>query len=314
MKKTSCRTDKYYYKANNANRKYKTTLVDSREGINMTEADLIALDSVVSPLIKQGQSPYVILQNHPHLGISEKTLYNYIESGALSVKNLDLYKKVKYKPRSTKPKIIKDTGIYQGRTYADFCSLIEEYPDTNVVEMDTVHGCKGSKKVLLTFFFRNCSLLLAFLINDLKPASVNKVFDELEKKMTTIGFLSTFPVILTDRGFEFSNPDALETGKDNCIRTRIFFCDPMASWQKARIEKEHESLRRIWPKGSSFDDLKQFQVNTAINHICNQPRASINGLTPLKLAQLLIHEEALKVFNLYEIDCDSVTLIPSLVK
>ena len=313
-KKTGCRTDKYYYKATTANRSYRTTLVDSREGLNITEHDLETLDSVVSPLIRQGQSPYVILQNHPELEVSEKTIYNYIESGALSVDNLNLPKKVKYKPRRTKPKEVKDTGVYQGRTYADFCSFMEKYPETNVVEMDTVHGREGSNKVLLTFYFRNSHLLLAYLINDLKASSVKKVFDNLESKMTTFLFHTTFPVILTDRGIEFSNPDALETGKNGFTRTSIYYCDPMASWQKPHIEKEHVFLRTIWPKGSSFDDLKQFEVNRGINHICNIPRASINGLTPLKLAQLLIHEDALKVFNLHEIDCDLVTLTPKLVK
>jgi len=37
--------------------------------------------SIIAPLIKKGQSPYTIVTNHPELGISEKTLYNYIEGG-----------------------------------------------------------------------------------------------------------------------------------------------------------------------------------------------------------------------------------------
>ena len=35
---------------------------------------------IVGPLLKQGQSPYPILANHPELSICEKTLYNYIEN------------------------------------------------------------------------------------------------------------------------------------------------------------------------------------------------------------------------------------------
>ena len=99
-KRHHCRLDKYYYKATTAYRQYRTILVESRSGINISEADLKILDEQVSPLIHQGQSPYTILKNHPEIGLSEKTIYNYIDLGALSVKNIDLPKKVAYKVRN----------------------------------------------------------------------------------------------------------------------------------------------------------------------------------------------------------------------
>ena len=85
-KKNPCRLDKAYYRSSTAHRQYKTILVESRAGINISPADLVALDELVTPLILQGQSPYMILRNHPKLLYLKKTLYNYIESGALSVK------------------------------------------------------------------------------------------------------------------------------------------------------------------------------------------------------------------------------------
>ena len=59
---------------------YRTTLIDSREGVNLTVQEAKQMASVIAPLLKQGQSPYQIITNHPELCISEKTLYNYIES------------------------------------------------------------------------------------------------------------------------------------------------------------------------------------------------------------------------------------------
>lgn len=94
--------------------------MESRAGINISPADLVALDELVTPLILQGQSPYMILRNHPEIALSEKTLYNYIESGALSVKNIDLPKKVKYKVRSCSSSEAADLTIYEGRTYKDY--------------------------------------------------------------------------------------------------------------------------------------------------------------------------------------------------
>ena len=114
--KTGCRKDKYYYRATTANRDYRTILIESREGINTTEEDLKVLDEIVSPLIRQGQSPAMILMNHPELEVSEKTIYNYIERGYMSIINLDLQRKVKYKLRKCHKTEINDKGIFDGRT------------------------------------------------------------------------------------------------------------------------------------------------------------------------------------------------------
>ena len=124
-KKSHCRLDKYYYKATSAFRQYRTVLVESRTGINISEADLKVLDELVAPLIRQGQSPYTILNNHPEIGLSEKTLYNYIEQGALSVKNIDLPKKVAYKVRNVHKTEIDDSRVFEGRTFKDYQEYIK---------------------------------------------------------------------------------------------------------------------------------------------------------------------------------------------
>jgi IS30 family transposase len=249
--------------------------VESRNGINQSEEALKQLDALVSPLVLQGQTPYQILASHPEITCTEKTLYHYIASGALSVRNIDLPGKVKYKLRNPHPSEIKDTDIFEGRTYQDYLSYQESHPDTNIVEMDTVVGCEGSHKVLLTLFFRSCKLMLIYLLPDKKTASVKKIFDTLEEKLSTLGFCNPFPLILTDRGGEFSNPEVLENGSDDIIRTSIYYCDPMASWQKAGIEKNHEYIRYVLPKGSSFDHLMQRDATKLASHINSAPRASL---------------------------------------
>jgi len=289
-------------------------LVEARNGINQTPETLKLLDSIVSPLILQGQSPYHIIKNHPEINCAEKTIYNYIASGVLSVKNLDLPRKVKYKPRKSHPSEINDKGIFEGRTYKDFLNYIQLYPDTNVVEMDTVVGCEGSHKVLLTLFFRNCKLMLIYLLPDKTTSSVKKVFDSLEEKLTTLGFCKTFPIILTDRGIEFSKPDELECGINNIVRTSIYYCDPMASWQKPSIEKNHEYIRYVLPKGSSFDSLTQKDITKLANHINSTARASLNGLSPIQLAQMLLDKAAVNAFRLREISANDICLTPKLLK
>ncbi|MEF9920172.1 MAG: hypothetical protein RR538_03940 [Erysipelotrichaceae bacterium] len=92
--------DKYYYNAIVAHDIYKTSLIDSREGVNLTMQEAIALGSIIKPLINKGQSPYQIITNHSELNICEKTLYNYISSGifqCVGILDIDLHVKSRKK-------------------------------------------------------------------------------------------------------------------------------------------------------------------------------------------------------------------------
>jgi len=313
-KKAQCRMGKYFYKAITANRQYKTTLSSAREGINMSQEQLQSLDEMITPLIHQGQSLYHITGTHNDIPCSVRTLYSYIERKVLSFSNIDLPRKVKYKPRKVSKPATKDPSWLEGRTYQDFCMYLETYPDTRVVEMDTVVGCEGSRKVLLTLYFRNTKCMLIYLLPDKSQNSVLKVFNQLEQILTTYGFAEAFPVILTDRGTEFSNPILLETGMDSAMRTSIYYCDPMASSQKAGIEKNHEYIRYICPKGSSFDELEQKDISLIMNHINNAARPSLNGCTPFQLASLLLNKNVINAFGLCPVEPETVVLKPYLIK
>lgn len=314
-KKSSCRLDKSYYRAVTAHREYITVLVESRTGINISEDDLKALDATVSPLVQQGQSIYMILQNHPEISLCEKTLYNYIDSGAFSIGNLDLPKKVKYKLRNSHVSQIHDSGIFEGRSYKDFTAYIKEFPDTKITEMDTVVGPEGSHKVLLTLHYWASAFMMAFLLDSKKASFVEATFDAINRSVGTRLFCNSMPLILTDRGGEFKHPDTLEFGIDNSLRTNLYYCDPMASWQKPHCEKNHEYIRKICPQGkTTFDRLTQEDVNLMMSHINSSCRESLGGLTPFALAKLMLPKELLDFFGLVEIPANEVILTPALLK
>ena len=313
-KKGHCRLDKYYYRATSAHSTYRTILSSSREGINLSEVALSNLDNLVSPLILKGQPIAHIFATHAaEIPCGHRTLYNYIENRVLSVKNIDLPRKVKYKPRKQHHRIIKDHSWREGRKYSDFTSFLEENPETSVVEMDVVEGVKGGK-VLLTMLFRNSRCMIAFLLNSKTQEAVLSVFRQLEESMTTLVFLKTFPVILTDNGSEFINPILLETGLSSFIRTSVYYCDPLASYQKGSLEKNHEFIRYVIPKGSSLDKLTQEDILKLTNNINSTARASLNNRTPFELASLLLDKSVIKIFNLQKIHPDDVILKPILLK
>ena len=138
-------------------------VAEARSGILSDEKELSRMEALISPLIKKGQSVHQIYVTHKdELMCSEKTIYNYIDACLFTVRNIDLPRKVKYRPRYKKPEFKVDRGCRSGRTYNDFQEYMDAHPDLPVVQMDTVIGSKGGK-VLLTIHFVETSLMLAFL-------------------------------------------------------------------------------------------------------------------------------------------------------
>ena len=123
-----------------------------------------------------------------------------------------------------------------------------------------------------------------------------------------------FHVILTDNGSEFKNPAQIEFSLNGKRRTRVFYCDPMASWQKGRLEKNHAYIRYIIPKGKSFAKLSGSHVTLMLNHINSTARASLNGATPFELASLLLPNRLFSSLGLHRIKHDQVILKPRLLK
>lgn len=276
------------------------------------------LDNLISPLIIKGQSIAHIFSSHKQelsaLSCSRRTLYDYIDQNLFTARNIDLPRKVKYKPRKQSTTSDRKYRAYRnGRKYQDFENTMLENPNTPVVEMDTVEGQKGGK-VLLTLLFRNCNLMLTFLLVEKSQKCVKEVFDFLSDKLGTSTFQKLFPVILTDNGSEFQNPEDLEYDQNGEKRTKLFYCEPNCSWQKGMIEKNHEFIRYIVPKGYSFDRYTQDNITLMINHINSTARDSLNGCTPFHLSQMLIDNSLHELLSLTAIPPDEIILKPVLLK
>lgn len=304
---------KFEYNANAADRKYRERLVDSRSGVNLTKHELHEIDTIVKPLISQGQSPYMIITNHPELNISVKTLYNYIDQGLLLSRNIDLKRKVKFKPRKCHKSQITNREVFIGRTYQDFIN--NNINESDYWEMDTVKSARGSLKCILTIYFPACELLIARLMNRCTPGAVKLEFAALQHALgDAYEFAFLFQAFLTDRGVEFGHPEELEDGGEGFSRTSIYYCDPMRSNQKGGIENVHTMLRMILPKGTVFENLTQWDVRKCADHINNAPRKKLAGYTPYELALSVFGEDTMKKLQLRYIAPNEVTLSPKLLK
>ncbi len=312
----TCRAEKYYYRAEKAEKRYKTILSESRAGINMTPEQLKELDEFISPLIKKGQPlSHIFSVYGDSLPCSRKTIYNYLDMGIFTVKNIDLPRRVRYKLRKKRRGENPIKYAYRNRrTYKDFIKYTEMFPEYEVVEMDTVKGSRDAGKCLMTLLFRKSSFMLIFLLPSCTQASVKAVFDDLYDRLGPVVFRKTFRVILTDNGPEFKDPWSIEMTANRKRRTRVFYCDPYQSNQKGRLEKSHEFIRYIIPKGRSMHKLTEEKVRLMACHINSVARDGLNGQTPFDLAELLLSKKVLTSLGLQKISPDCVILKPALLK
>ena len=310
-----CSLEKSVYKASDAQEAYEALLRSSRQGFNLSGEELLAVDTLVSPLIAQGQSVGVIVRTQrDSLMCSEATVRRLIDAGALCARNVDLPRKCRLKPRKGQKKELKlDRYCTKGRSYDDYLQFMTEQPDVPVVQMDSVLGVKGGK-VLLTLLFTNCNFMLAFLRDRNTAASVTACFNWLEKALGRERFKKMFPLLLTDNGSEFSNPLAIETCGDGARRTRIFYCEPGAPHEKGKVECNHALMRRILPKGTSFNRFEQKDIDLVMSHLNSYPRAVLNGRSPARMFASLYGEEVLHLLRQEIISDEKVIMNPKLLK
>jgi IS30 family transposase len=283
----------------------------------MSPEELSELGELIQPLIRRGQSlNHICTTLGDRIKVSEKTLYNYIDSCAFEFRNIDLPKKVKYKHRREKKVLTKFEYRYrQGRTYEDFKAFIEANPGISVTELDTVKGKRsGGGKVLLTMIINGTAFMPIFIMPNCTQESVLAVFDHLTELLGLETFRKLFPVFLTDNGVEFKDPESLEYTANGCPRTKIFYCDPQASWQKPHVEKNHTLLRRIIPKSTDLNTLKSEQVHLAVRHVNSYYREEYGNKTPFEMMTSKEQKKLLSSLELSPIPPAEVLLKPKLLK
>lgn len=314
--KTRCRKKKYYYNYVKAQTNYELLLKNSRIGIDMSIDEIEYWNDYFNDKIKNKNQPILHLFHNIENKFpkSIQTFYNYIHKGYFtSINDEMLPRSYSYKPRKrideTNNLRYTNNSIRKGRQLENMNHYLELHPNANIVEMDTVIGKFEDKKCILTLYFRNSKLMLMFLIDKYKTTSVSNIFNNLRKKLGEEKFKELFEIILTDNGWEFSKPEEIEfNSKTNEKTTNIFYTEPYSSWQKGRIERNHEFIRYIIPKGISFDNLTNKNIIDMMNNINNVARKSLNYETPYNSFLNIYGKNVTKKLHLTFIPKDEVNL------
>ena len=307
--------DKYFYHAARADARYRFELISCREGINMDEAERDTIGNTISPLLKQGQSVYQILANHPELQLSDRTLYRYIETGVFKkfgVDSFSLKEQVNRRQFKEKYKKRKEPANYNGHRYSDYLEFINQNPEMTAVEMDTLYN-QQSGPYIQTFMFPTMQFMVGRLHADKTSESMASALDHYQQRLGRDGFAKLFALLLTDRGSEFEKVGLFEQGPDGNRRLVIFYCDAMQSAQKPHVENNHNYVRDIIPNGKPLDRLTQESLDLMFSHINATPRKSLHGKTPYELFVFYFGKSAAEALGVTEIQMDDVVLKPSLI-
>ena len=314
-----CRLRRYVYVAESADRDYRSRLVDSRSGVNITGEELYRIGAAISEGVRKGQSLHHVMATCDGIGICEKTAYRYVHEGYLDVRTHHLpqapYRRPRrcLKPRRAMAQRRGDRECLKGRTYEDWKAFMKGHPGAETVEIDSVIGRIGGK-CLLTMNFNCCGLMLAFLRDRNDAGSVKDVFDALFARLGEKRFREMFPVLLADNGTEFSSPDGIERCADGRKRTSLFYCNPYASYEKPHVENNHENLRKILPKGTGFDDLTQEDIDLALCHVNSMRRRGYRDRTAIERFAERFGQKALELVGLRPVPDREVCLLPALLK
>lgn len=312
--KNYCSKYHLYYNATAAQKHYEESLSESRKGIDITNEEIEIINKNIVPLVKEKkQSVNQIYINHPDiLYFSKTTFYKYVNEGVILLSNMDLPRKVRYKKRKKKKNKTnkRDYSILKGRTYEDYIIRLDKEKKLNIWQLDTVIGLASDSKCLMTFLFVETNFMIIRLLEKKDVKNVDLEFTNIKNSLGDEVYKETINIVLTDNGTEFYDPIHMEynldTGEKLCS---VYYCHPNSPEEKPELEKNHEYIRYVLPKKTTFKNLTKDDVKRLEDNINNIPRDILGGKTPYELTKEKFPKLIEKLNSKY-INPDDVTLNP----
>ncbi|HQH63126.1 MAG TPA: IS30 family transposase [Clostridiales bacterium] len=209
----------------------------------------------------------------PGQEFSTKTFYNWIDDGLVRVKNIDLLLKVRRKPK--KPR--RERKRVMGKSIEERPSSVEAREDFGHWEGDGMVG-KGRRGHLISLVERKTGAGFLFNVATRESNKIVEVLDMLQQEYKGC-FNAIFKTITFDNGPEFSDSDGMENGRG----TQVYYAHPYSSYERGINENWNGIVRRFIPKGKSFDNLKQEDLQRICHYINTMPRKRLGYRTPLDL-------------------------------
>lgn len=297
------RRPRVFYDARMAQRAADAELSESRRGIDETEAGAAAKIAAIRDGLRRGLSPEQIAATRPELGLSAGTIYRWVDAGYAGMTNMELRRKVGYKPRR------KSAPAGGGRrsarrSHAAFGALPED-ARAGAWEMDTVVGRARDSARLLTLYHRPTGFQLAVPVPDGTCASVLAALRLVRAALGAEGMRRVFRLVITDNGAEFADEAAIAAllGEGDG-ETRLFHCDPRRADQKGGCEKNHVEIRKLLPKGRgiAFDHLTRADAALVMSQVNSEPRGRLAWRTPSEMLVAALGDDARALMDAFGVE------------
>ena len=202
-----------------------------------------------------------------------KTLYNYVDSMLLALRNIDLPLKVRRRKRRRN---VKENLKHLGRSIDERPDEIASRNEFGHWEIDTVIGSKSkSDNVVLTLVERLTRKYIAIKIDGKTASAVSAAMQSLRRHYGD-KFSLIFKTITSDNGSEFAELSKLE----NSTTTKVYFAHPYSSWERGSNERHNGLLRRLVPKGKRIDKYTSDDILFTADWCNLLPRKILGYKTP----------------------------------
>ena len=310
------RRPRVFYSARRAQEAADAELSASRSGIDETEEGAAAKLAAIRGGLARGLSPQQIAATTP--GLSASTVYRWVDAGYDGMTNMELRRKVGYRPRR-RAAVRAATRHSARRSYAAFLALGED-ACAAAWEMDTVEGAREDSACLLTLLHRPSRLQLALLLGEKTSGCVAAALEGVRAVLGADGTRRVFRAVLTDNGAEFSDEGAIAALLgEGPGETRLFYCDPRRSDQKGACERNHVEIRKLLPKGAGlrFDRLSPADMALAMSHVNSEPRGALGFSTPARAFRAMLGDDAAALLDAYgveDVPLAELDLTPGLIE
>lgn len=316
------RANRWVYDAQVAQAASEKRRSESRRGIDMPrERAEVALMHIKEGL-SRGLSPYeVSVLYEDVVGVHRSTIYRWVEAGYGGLTNLELERKVGFRPRK-KASRHASTSHSPKRSHDAFERLPDELKASRS-ELDCVVGRARDAKAVMTLYNLPCHVQLALLLDSHDRAGVEKELIALTSVMPQRMRERWMRVVLTDNGEEFSDEDGIgallgERPVNGELEVRLYYCDPRQSQQKGACEKNHTEIRQVLEKGMfSFDELTRADMAVLMSHVNSNPRESLGGKSPIQMLRFVYGDgdanALLDALGIREVGRDELMLKPEIL-
>lgn len=315
------RQNRYVYDAGVAQRASDERRSESRRGIDMEPERAEAALARIKDGLSRGLSPYEIsVLYEDAVGVHRSTIYRWVEAGYGGLTNLELERKVGFRPRRRTAR--KPTSHSRKRSHEAFLALPEGLRAART-EMDCVVGRSADSQAVLTLYNLPCHFQLALLLGSHDCDSVKRELANVRAAMPEGMRSRWMRAVLTDNGAEFADEDGIgallgERAAGGELEVRLYYCDPRQSQQKGGCEKNHTEVRQILEKGMfAFDELERADMATLMSHVNSNPRESLGGKSPIQMLRFVYGEDdasaLLDAFGIREMGRGELTLRPEIL-